>query len=181
VTTATVRLHHEVANADAARGLSVKDWHDSSAHALMPVVANDSGLRLMTRFDEVHPELVIEMAAWGSDAMPPELVDRIICLQQRTRQPNWDGEGACPIPDEMWSRAFTEVCKKSQFLPAPYVGACGDGTIHIEWSRADGREFLLEMGPGILEWSFTDSEGTITYSEARTVGEVLAHLREKLA
>ncbi|MBN1421049.1 MAG: hypothetical protein JXP34_19920 [Planctomycetes bacterium] len=110
------------------------------------------------------------------NARPADLVDRIIDLQRITEDPNWDGEGADPIPRELWSRCFTEICRKTAFLPDPYIGPCADGTIHIEWTATDCRKFLIEYGVGILEWSITGADGHIEYSESRTVGEVLLKL-----
>lgn len=71
-------------------------------------------------------------------------------LAQKTSEPDWDGEGAPPIPAAMWEAVRLLL----SMSPVPrYVAPCGDCTIHIEWATEEEGEMLLEMG--LQSWAYS--------------------------
>jgi hypothetical protein len=79
-------------------------------------------------------------------------------LSAMTSVGNWDDEGGAAIPAQRWDKA-REFCIRAaasfRGLPQPSVSPCGDGDIHITWTRADRRRFVLEIGADGLTWSLT--------------------------
>ncbi|MHB8332699.1 MAG: hypothetical protein ACYDDA_14665 [Acidiferrobacteraceae bacterium] len=88
-------------------------------------------------------------------------------LSAETSAPGWDFEGGIAIPDAEWASAF-DLCRRialaNASLPLPSPSPCGDGTIHLRWSR-DATDVVVELRDGNVWW-------TRSVKGARTSGEL---------
>ncbi len=53
-------------------------------------------------------------------------------LRKETAIRGWDGERGEPIPEDAWMIAALFLSKIKN-CPAPFLSACGDGHVHLQW------------------------------------------------
>lgn len=88
--------------------------------------------------------------------------DRIASLILETAVDNWDGEGAVPVEPQQWHRAcdvLAQAAVELAGLPAPFVTACGDGAVHLQWTTPAGDRGVLEVERIGYAWSFLPFHG----------------------
>ncbi len=95
------------------------------------------------------------------------LAARMEELSKETAAAGWDFEGGVAIPAEEW-RSATNLCARIAValpsLPLPTPSPCGDGTIHLRWSRGT-TNVVVELRGDNVWW-------TRVAGAARTSGEL---------
>jgi hypothetical protein len=133
-------------------------------------------------------------AYWSDLPRPPDIIsvldtDRTSAVRREfdalaleTTAPNWDFEGAPSIPVEEWEHALSlcDQVLRSTELPEPAVSPCGDGTIHLRWTRRDGATVLIEMRGSQFWWS-SRVNGQRSRGELASAEEVVGLLKRTLA
>jgi hypothetical protein len=117
-----------------------------------------------------------------SSELPQKLLARFRLLADETKDPNWDFEGAPSIPEDEWLRA-SDLCREALLvkeLPEPVPSPCGDGTIHLRWSKPDGSQVLLEMRGSQIWWSYR-KHGHVESGKLWFREDAIELLRDKLA
>ena len=87
-------------------------------------------------------------------------------LQQMTREPNWDLDGGRVVSAALWQQARSIYAELAP-IAEPHVSACGDGTVHFGWIRANGARLNLEIEEGM--WYIAMRlQPTVPYSSLST-------------
>jgi hypothetical protein len=80
-------------------------------------------------------------------------LDREIAnLEQLTAVEGWDDERGEPISPRQWQAARLVLSRSASKL-AVFVGASGDGCVHLTWAKAGGDRGVLEIGTTRWWWS----------------------------
>ena len=93
------------------------------------------------------------------------LAARMQELTKQTSAIGWDFEHGVAIPEHEWNAAFNlcaRVTMANSKLPLPTPSPCGDGTIHLRWSRGSAHV--------VVELRGDDTWWTRTVSGARSAG-----------
>lgn len=69
----------------------------------------------------------------ASEQARHDRIDSLIALDRRYQEPNWDGEGASPIPEAAIHEARMFLYRFPASLPLPDVTAEPDGYLGLEW------------------------------------------------
>lgn len=85
--------------------------------------------------------------------MPP-VATSFADLRARTQYPDWDHNGADPVPEEHMRRAEVVAATASA---EPFVFACSDGSVSLKWVPRPGvslqLDFTTEDGVPVVFWS----------------------------
>lgn len=83
---------------------------------------------------------------------PPLKVEELVAL---TSELGWDEFGGVIVEPERWVAA-AEFCKaiRSVTLIRPVLSATGDGSVHVRWKPARGRELGVEFDANSRFWWF---------------------------
>ncbi len=82
---------------------------------------------------------------------------RIKELVGQTASRDWDGEGGEPIEPRQWDDAralVSRAVRELLGLPPPFVSACGDGTVHLQWTTPHGDRGIIEIGRDAYWWDY---------------------------
>jgi hypothetical protein len=109
------------------------------------------------------------------------LMRQVWPLVQQTRTANWDAEQGEPIAPAQWVSAML-LAFRALFasLPVPFVSACGDGTVHLQWTTRFGNRGVVEIDREAIGWSFlpmTSSDGEDLVVELRSMDDALERVR----
>jgi hypothetical protein len=63
------------------------------------------------------------------------------------REPNWDGYGAQPVPEETYHLTHQFLAALPLSTPVPSIGAEPDGHITVEWYRSPKRTLSVSISP----------------------------------
>jgi len=64
---------------------------------------------------------------------------------EECREPNWDGYGAQPVPEETYHLAHQFLAALPLSPPLPSIGAEPDGQITVEWHRSPQRTVSVSI------------------------------------
>lgn len=116
----------------------------------------------------------------GSGAQAGRLSARVAELAEWTASPNWDDEGADPIPAALWRRALqlcNEVRRNAPDSAEPFLSPSADTTVVISWTVDPSREVVLELGDE-LTLSIRDADGGFDARTLEDPSEALAVIRD---
>ena len=108
--------------------------------------------------------------------IPPSFEATLVALRKQTERPNWGEEHEVPIaPTEWeWAKAFVDqFVKVEPSAPLPVLAPCGDGSVHLNWSRPNGRRAVLEHKGDRLFHSSRDEAGKYSSEELATDREAV--------
>lgn len=85
--------------------------------------------------------------------------DAVTALSQETRNVGWDDEEGVPIPEREWANVLSFYRMAIRHIKLdPFVSPCGDGSVHLSWTREDSR-FVLELKGESLRWAVDKTDG----------------------
>lgn len=107
---------------------------------------------------------------------------KIAQLEAETAQEDWDSEGGEIVRASQWEDARSVASRATRDMvdvPHPFVSACGDGTVHLQWTTRDGDRGVLEIGPQRFWWSSLSRSGEgDEVAELRSPDDVFARVRK---
>ena len=95
-------------------------------------------------------------------AAESRVLARIAELAHETATENWDDEAGQPILATQWNDASNlarRAVREMLDVPAPFPSACGDGTVHLQWTTPRGDRGVIEIGRNSYWWSFLSRTG----------------------
>jgi hypothetical protein len=117
-------------------------------------------------------------------ALPADriLLDRLDEQELRTRHANWDFENGLAIPASEW-RAARRLCEAVALAvaeaPVPVPAPCGDGTVHLRWSKGQ-TDVVIELKDQRAWWTRKDP-GSRRDGEFSDPLQAIALIRETFA
>ena len=113
--------------------------------------------------------------------LPDTFQRRLSALRARTSSPNWDDEGAQPVPAARWDDAsrlaslIHTVCPE----PLPFISPDADGSVHLSWSKGGGHVIAAELATDGY-WSSTLIDNKSDAGQAATIDELACTLARLL-
>lgn len=95
-------------------------------------------------------------------------------LKKETNHFNWDGERSEPIHNDLWVMAEM-MCRRLGAFKKPFVSACGDGHVHLQWSPQE----IIRIGRKKFFYCFDSEDETETDSINETCQAAVTHLKKK--
>lgn len=95
-------------------------------------------------------------------------------LETATSHDNWDDDHGNPVAANEWRDASALL---SVWASTPFVSACGDGSVHMQWT-VDNRRGVLELSPSAAFWTILETGASATLP--RRMEQLMPALATKL-